>query len=87
MATNSQSVVPLKPEIETVKVENEQKPNDLEAGDNTIDIKPSPTAEPDPRPISEKGATLSSSVINMMNTIIGAGVLSIPSTISKAGLL
>ena len=87
MATNSQPVVSLKPEMETIKVENEQKPNDVEQGDNTIDIKFTPVPEPDARPISETGATLSSSVVNMMNTIIGAGVLSIPSTIAKSGLL
>ena len=35
----------------------------------------------------EEGATLSSSIINMMNTIVGAGVLSIPSTFKNAGLI
>ena len=45
MATNSQPVVSLKPEMETIKVENEQKPNDVEQGDNTIDINRSNTSE------------------------------------------
>ena len=35
----------------------------------------------------EDGATLTSSITNMINSIIGAGVLSIPNTVRKAGLL
>lgn len=35
----------------------------------------------------EKGATLMSSMTNMVNSIIGAGVLSIPSTVRKAGIV
>ncbi len=35
----------------------------------------------------ESGATLMSSVINMMNSIVGAGVLSIPNTVKKAGII
>lgn len=34
-----------------------------------------------------EGASLGSSIINMMNTIVGAGVLSIPSTVKNAGII
>lgn len=35
----------------------------------------------------ETGASLVSSVVNMMNSIVGAGVLSIPNTVKKAGII
>lgn len=87
MDSNNQPVVPLKPEFESVKVDTTVKPNDDVNGDNELDIKVQPLDIKDTVEISEKGASLTSSVVNMMNTIIGAGVLSIPSTVGKAGLL
>ena len=37
--------------------------------------------------VQTEGSTLIASVLNMMNTIVGAGVLSIPLTVKKAGLV
>ena len=87
MATYEPSVVPLKPENESVKVDVKQDPNDSKLNEIEDKINSSPKPEPDIKQYSEKGASLSSSVINMMNTIIGAGVLSIPSTVGRAGIV
>lgn len=37
--------------------------------------------------VQNDGSSLGSSVVNMMNTIVGAGVLSIPSTVKKSGIV
>lgn len=37
--------------------------------------------------VQTEGSTLIASVLNMMNTIVGAGVLSLPLTVKKSGLI
>ena len=84
--------VELAPVDENIKLSSIDacKPNDLsnEAENNKLTLKsPEPEIETQYMSTQEDGSSLRASVLNMMNTIIGAGVLSIPNTVRKAGLL
>jgi len=82
-------VTELPPAVEPVAVE-EKKPDEINDASslekNGVNL-PVSGEEVFYMSTQEDGATLTSSITNMMNSIIGAGVLSIPNTVRKAGLL
>ena len=69
-------------EVKVVTIEN----------DNTAPVKSEEEKTEDNTPadymkVQTEGSSLVPSILNMMNTIVGAGVLSIPLTVKKAGLV
>ena len=80
---------PAEPVSVNVAVEGEKtmESNEVPVDDKGESKIPEPEGEVFYMSTQENGATLTSSITNMMNSIIGAGVLSIPNTVRKAGLL
>ena len=60
--------------------------------DNTSNVKAEETKSENEIPVDyvkvqNEGSSLVASIVNMMNTIVGAGVLSIPLTVKKSGII
>ena len=60
--------------------------------DNTSNVKAEETKSENEIPVAyvkvqNEGSSLVASIVNMMNTIVGAGVLSIPLTVKKSGII
>ena len=86
--TGDQSVIAITSEsIDSEKKVSVNGANDSLKDFNSMDIKLSPSPTDEYMGVQESGASLFSSIVNVMNTIIGAGVLSIPSTVGTSGLV
>lgn len=82
------NVTPVTVESEKpVSVDEKNDNNALSNDTNIQDKSESPVVDVPYMSYQPDGASLGSSIINMMNTIVGAGVLSIPSTVKNAGLI
>ena len=90
-------VVPIPIEAEAIPVTPvgmtvEKKQSDVPENDNTSNVKSEQSKSENEIPVDyvkvqNEGSSLVASILNMMNTIVGAGVLSIPLTVKKSGIV
>ena len=88
MSSVPEKTIPVTPEVGVVVEKKEEAP--VENNSVAVKTEPEKTEENTPADymkVQLDGSSLGASIVNMMNTIVGAGVLSIPLTVKKAGLV
>ena len=88
MSSVPEKTIPVTPEVGVVVEKKEEAPVE----NNSVAVKTEAEKTEDNTPadymkVQLDGSSLGASIVNMMNTIVGAGVLSIPLTVKKAGLV
>ena len=79
MSSVPEKTIPVTPEVGVVVEKKEETPVE----NNSVAVKTEPEKTEDNTPadymkVQVDGSSLGASIVNMMNTIVGAGVLSIP---------
>ena len=83
----TEKVAPL-PTVSVVEEKKNDEINDVTSSSKKTEEKMNDTELPvEYVKVQTEGSTLIASVLNMMNTIVGAGVLSLPLTVKKSGLI
>ena len=83
----TEKVAPL-PTVSVVEEKKNDEINDVTSSSTKTEEKMNDTELPvEYVKVQSEGSTLIASVLNMMNTIVGAGVLSLPLTVKKSGLI